>query len=173
MSQKAAVDTATEDLDFENKKYQVQLETSAGNIQLDLLTDVAPNHCRNMIGLAKIGYYDGLIFHRIIDNFMIQGGCPNGSGMGGPGYNVDAEFNATKHEPGVLSAARSSDPNSAGSQFFICTATHEYLDGQYTAFGKATPESMDVINQIGKVETNGSDKPLEDVTINKMSVVEI
>ena len=91
--------------------------------RLDMLTDVAPGHCNNMLGLAKIGFYNGLAFHRIIKGFMIQGGCPEGTGTGGPGYTIPAEFNATKHEPGVLSMARTSDPNSAGSQFFICLET--------------------------------------------------
>ncbi len=173
MSRKEEVEAAVKDVDFENKKYQVQLETSAGNIHLDLLPDVAPGHCKNMIGLARIGFYDGLVFHRIISNFMIQGGCPQGTGTGGPGYNVDAEFNDTPHVAGVLSMARSSDPNSAGSQFFVCLDTHAYLDGQYTAFGRATDESMDVVRAIGGVATDGGDRPKEDVKIKKATVVEI
>ena len=173
MSRKAEVDAAFADLDFENKKYQVQLETSLGNLHLDLDPDKAPGHCRNLIGLAKIGYYDGLIFHRIIPGFMIQGGCPDGNGMGGPGYKVDAEFNDTPHVEGVLSMARSSDPNSAGSQFFVCLDTSSYLDNQYTAFGKATPDSLEVLQAIGAVETSSSDRPLEDVTIKKATVVEL
>ena len=172
MSKQAEVEAAVADVDFENKQYQVQLETTAGNIQLDLLPDVAPNHCKNMIGLARIGFYDGLIFHRVIDGFMIQGGCPTGNGTGNPGYQVDAEFNTTPHEAGVLSMARAQDPNSAGSQFFICLGTHAYLDGQYTAFGKATPESMDVVNAIGTTPTDSGDRPLEEVKINQVTVVE-
>lgn len=128
MSRKAEVDKATADLDFDRKKYQVELDTSKGKITLDLLPDLAAGHCHNFIGLSRIGFYDNLIFHRIIPGFMIQGGCPNGSGMGGPGYKVDAEFNATPHVEGVLSMARSSDPNSAGSQFFICLGKHTHLD---------------------------------------------
>jgi peptidyl-prolyl cis-trans isomerase B (cyclophilin B) len=173
MSRKVEVDAAVADLDFENKNYQLQLETSAGDIQLDLLTKVAPEHCKNLIGLAKIGFYDGLIFHRIIPGFMIQGGCPQGSGTGGPGYNVDAEFNETPHVAGVLSMARSADPNSAGSQFFICLGDHTHLDGQYTAFGQATDASMAIVNSIGNVATNSGDRPNEEVTINKATVVEI
>lgn len=172
MSRKAEVEAATADLDFENKKYQLQLATTKGEIHLDLMPEVAPGHCTNLIGLSRIGFYDGLIFHRVIDGFMIQGGCPEGSGTGGPGYNVDAEFNSTPHVEGVLSMARSSDPNSAGSQFFVCLGTHDYLDNQYTAFGKATDASMDVVRAIGSVETDGGDRPLEEVKITKVTVVE-
>lgn len=172
MSRKAEVDAAVADLDFENKKYQVQLETSMGDLHLDLNPEKAPGHCRNLIGLAKIGYYEGLVFHRIIPGFMIQGGCPDGNGMGGPGYKVDAEFNDTAHVEGTLSMARSSDPNSAGSQFFVCLDATDYLDGQYTAFGQATPESLEVLKAIGAVKTDGNDRPLEDVTIKKVTVVE-
>ncbi len=172
MSRKAEVDAAVADLDFENKKYQVQLETSLGDLHLDLDPTNAPGHCRNLIGLARIGYYDGLIFHRIIPGFMIQGGCPDGNGMGGPGYKVDAEFNDTPHVEGVLSMARSSDPNSAGSQFFVCLDTSSYLDNQYTAFGRATEASLPVLQAIGGVKTDGSDRPLEEVKITKATVVE-
>jgi peptidyl-prolyl cis-trans isomerase B (cyclophilin B) len=172
MSQRTAVDKATENLDFKNTKYQIQLDTSEGGILLDLFPDVAPEHCRNFIGLTKIGFYDGLIFHRVIDGFMIQSGCPLGNGTGNPGYKIKAEFNNTPHEPGVLSAARSSDPNSAGSQFFICLEKAPHLDRQYSAFGKATPESMSVVRAIGKAKTNASDRPLQDVTIKKATVLE-
>jgi len=173
MSRKAEVDAAVADLDFENKSYQIQLETSKGDIHLDLLTKVAPEHCRNMIGLARIGFYDGLIFHRIISGFMIQGGCPQGTGTGGPGYNVDQEFNSTPHIPGVLSMARSADPNSAGSQFFVCLGAHTHLDGSYTAFGQATEATMPVVEAIGAVDVNPGDRPKEDVTITKATVVEV
>lgn len=173
MSRKSEVDAAIADLDFDNKKYQLQLDTSAGGIQLDLFTNIAPEHCKNIIGLAKIGFYDGLIFHRVIPGFMIQGGCPEGTGTGGPGYNLDAEFNETPHVPGVLSMARSADPNSAGSQFFICLGEASHLNGQYTAFGKAVDSCMPVVEAIGSVSTNRSDRPDEDVTINKATVVEV
>ncbi|MGB1930846.1 MAG: peptidylprolyl isomerase [Mariniblastus sp.] len=173
MSRKAEVEAAIADVDFENKKYQVHLDTSHGLIVLDMNPEVAPEHCKNIMGLAKIGFYDGLIFHRVISGFMIQGGCPQGSGTGGPGYNVDAEFNSTPHLAGTLSMARSSAPNSAGSQFFICLGTQDFLDGQYTVFGQATPESMSVVESIGSVSTNGSDRPDEDVTINAATVVEV
>ena len=172
MSHQAEVEKVTADLDFENKKYQIQLQTSMGDIHLDLDPSVAPGHCRNMIGLARIGFYDGLIFHRIIQGFMIQGGCPQGTGTGDPGYKIDAEFNATPHVPGVLSMARSSAPNSAGSQFFICLGAHTHLDGSYTAFGKATDETFEVVQQIGAVACGANDRPVEDVKIVKASVVE-
>ena len=173
MSLKSKVDAEVEDVDFENKNYQVQISTSAGDIYVNLLGDVAPEHCKNMIGLARLGFYNDKIFHRIIDGFMIQGGCPEGTGTGGPGYKVDAEFNSIPHEAGVLSAARSADPNSAGSQFFICLAKHEHLDGQYTAYGRATDESMQVVAKIGGVKKGANDRPVEDVTIHKMTVVEV
>ena len=170
---KAQVDSAVSDIDFENHTYQIELETTAGKILLDLFPDRAPNHCRNMIGLAKTGFYDGLVFHRVIDGFMIQGGCPQGNGMGGPGYQIDAEFNDMSHEPGVLSMARSSDPNSAGSQFFICLARHAHLDGQYTAFGKTADDaSLETVQKIGKVATGPQDRPVEEVRITKATVIE-
>lgn len=173
MNKKADVEAAAADLDFQNKKYQVQLETSKGTINLDLLPDVAPEHCKNVIGLSRIGYYDGLIFHRVISGFMIQGGCPDGVGTGGPGYNINAEFNNTPHEAGILSMARSSDPNSAGSQFFVCLDAHSYLDGQYTAFGRAADDaSMDVVRAIGNVATGSDDRPVEEVKITKATIVE-
>src|SRR6202166_3888686 len=133
-NRKAEVDAAAKEIDFAKNKYQVELDTSLGKITLNMLPEVAPGHCTNMLSLAKIGYYDGLIFHRIIKGFMIQGGCPEGSGTGGPGYQIKAEFNTTPHEPGVLSIARSGDPNSAGSQFFIVLEKSTHLDRQYTAF---------------------------------------
>jgi peptidyl-prolyl cis-trans isomerase B (cyclophilin B) len=173
MNRQQEVAKATEDLDFNNKKYQLQLKTNHGEIHINLSPDVAPNHCRNIIGLARIGYYDGLIFHRIIEGFMIQGGCPQGTGTGNPGYSVAAEFNKTPHVAGVLSAARSASPDSAGSQFFICLDAHSHLDGQYTAYGMTTPDTMDVVEKIGAVETARGDRPLEDVSIETMTVVEI
>jgi cyclophilin family peptidyl-prolyl cis-trans isomerase len=172
-NRKAEVEVAQKTLDLQNKKYQLELDTSAGKITLDMAPEVAPGHVANMLGLAKIGYYDGLIFHRIIKGFMIQGGCPEGSGMGGPGYMIKAEFNKMKHEPGVLSAARSSDPNSAGSQFFICLGAHSHLDGQYTAFGKtADAASLEVVKTIGTVPTDRNDRPQKPVTINAARVIE-
>jgi len=165
------VTEAQKDIDFSKNDYQVVLDTSMGQITLNLLPDVAPGHCKNILGLAKIGYYDGLIFHRVISGFMIQGGCPNGNGMGGPGYSIKAEFNATPHEPGVLSMARSSDPNSGGSQFFICLERVPHLDRQYSAFGKtADASSLDVVKKIGATPTDHNDRPNSPVSINKMTV---
>ena len=166
------VDQALEDIDLDNNQYQVHLDTSHGLIRLMLFPDTAPGHCQNIIGLAKTGYYDGLIFHRIISGFMIQGGCPDGRGSGGPGYTINAEFNERPHNPGTLSMARTSDPNSAGSQFFICLERQASLDNQYTVFGEtADAESLEVVQKIGAVKTDGSDKPLDDVTIKSVTVV--
>jgi len=123
------------------------IESGEGEIQIELYPDDAPNTVANFKALAAKGYYDGLNFHRVIPGFMAQGGCPRGDGTGGPGYKVKAEFNSRKHERGILSMARSSDPDSAGSQFYICYAAHPHLDGQYTVFGKVT-EGMDVVDNI-------------------------
>ena len=172
-NRKAEVDAAVKEVDFSKNKYQIELDTSAGKITLDLNSDVAPGHCKNMIGLAKIGYYDGVLFHRIIKGFMIQGGCPLGTGTGGPGYTIKAEFNTTPHEVGVVSMARTSDPNSAGSQFFICLGKHTHLDRQYTAFGKAADEaSLAVVRKIGEVKTDRNDRPVSDVTVKSAHVIE-
>lgn len=160
-------------IDFTKTKYEVNLDTSLGLIRLELFPEVAPGHCKNIISLAKAGFYDNLIFHRVIKGFMIQGGCPQGTGTGGPGYQIPAEFNPTPHEPGVLSMARTSDPNSAGSQFFICLERVPYLDNQYTVFGKtADAESLAVVKSIGAVRTGPQDRPVEPVTITKATVVE-
>jgi peptidyl-prolyl cis-trans isomerase B (cyclophilin B) len=128
-----------------------KIQTSEGDFTVELWDDVAPKHAENFKKLVESDFYDGLTFHRIIPGFVIQGGCPKGDGTGGPGWNVDAEFNDRRHEPGVLSMARSADPNSAGSQFFVClTREHcQHLDGQYTAFGKVI-EGMDTIEKIAK-----------------------
>jgi len=171
-SRKAEVDAALKTFDFTKNTYQIELDTNHGKIVLDLLPDVAPGHCKNMLALASIGFYDGLIFHRVIKDFMIQGGCPDGTGMGGPGYAVKAEFNSTPHVKGVLSMARSNNPDSAGSQFFICTGDPRFLDNQYTAFGRcADKASLDVVLKIGVVKTNGQDRPLEDVKIKTAKVL--
>ena len=170
---KPQVDAAVADVDFDTKHYQIELNTSQGRILLDLYPDKAPGHCTNMIGLTRIGFYDGIVFHRVIQGFMNQAGCPEGRGTGGPGYTIDAEFNDTPHEPGTLSMARTSDPNSAGSQFFLCAARTPYLDGQYTAFGKtADQESLEVVQQINAVPTGPNDRPTEDVVIESARVIE-
>lgn len=172
-NRKAEVDAATTDIDFGKSKYQVKLETSKGDITIDMWPDVAPGHVKNMLGLVKIGYYDGLIFHRVIKGFVIQGGCPVGNGTGGPGYSIKAEFNPKRHEPGVLSMARTQDPNSAGSQFFLCLENVPYLDNQYTVFGKAMDaSSLETIQAIGASKTGSMDRPVDPVTINKASIIE-
>ncbi len=171
-NRKAEVDAAVKDVDFSKNDYQIELTTNHGKILLNLLPDVAPGHCSNIIGLTKIGYYNGVMFHRVISGFMIQGGCPLGSGTGGPGYTIKAEFNATPHVAGVLSMARTNDPNSAGSQFFICLGTQAFLDRQYTAFGRtADTASMDVVSKIGTTKTDRNDKPLEAATIQTATVI--
>ena len=140
---------------------QATIATDHGDITVELWEDVAPNHAANFLKLADAGFYDNLIFHRIVPEFVIQGGCPRGDGTDGPGWNVNAEFNDREHHPGVLSMARSQDPDSAGSQFFIClTREHcQHLDNQYTAFGKVV-EGMDVVEKLGALEVDNSQRPL-------------
>lgn len=141
----------------------------------ELYPEIAPNTVKNFISLINKNYYDGLIFHRVIEGFMIQGGCPNGNGMGGPGYQIKGEFknngfdNSLKHTEGVLSMARSMLPNSAGSQFFIMHKNSPHLDGEYAAFGKVT-EGMDIINKIAAVKTDYSDRPVEEQKMKKVTV---
>lgn len=141
----------------------------------ELYPEIAPNTVNNFISLVKKGYYNGLIFHRIIPGFMIQGGCPDGTGMGGPGYCIKGEFsqngfkNDLKHTKGVLSMARTMAPNTAGSQFFIMHQTSPHLDGAYAAFGKIT-EGLDVIDTIANVPTNYMDKPMKDQVIKTMEI---
>lgn len=147
-----------------------------GTIKAELYPDKAPNTVNNFISLANSGFYDGLIFHRVIEGFMNQGGDPDGVGTGGPGYSIKGEFsnngytnNDLKHTAGVLSMARANDPDSAGSQFFIMAEEASYLDGDYAAFGKVI-EGMDVVEAINSVETNSNDKPLKDVVIESITV---
>ena len=148
---------------------------NGGVIKAELYPDVAPISVQNFVKLAGNGFYNGLTFHRVIPGFMIQGGCPEGTGMGGPGYTIKGEFSANgvvnnlKHERGVLSMARAMDPDSAGSQFFIMHETSPHLDGQYAAFGKVI-EGMDVVDRIANVRTDYSDKPLEPQVIEVMTV---
>lgn len=154
----------------------VTMEMESGeNIEIELYPEVAPNTVNNFIFLIEDGFYDGLIFHRVIPDFMIQGGDPEGSGLGGPDYAIKGEFasngfdNDLKHEPGVLSMARSQDPDSAGSQFFIVTGDADHLDGDYAAFGKVV-DGMEVVEEIVTVESDEQDKPLEDQIITSMTV---
>ena len=167
----ADLQKAAKAVDLDGFDYQVTLDTTAGTIRLDLDARHAPGHVRNMVALAESGFYDGVGFHRIIKGFMIQGGCPEGTGTGGPGYKIPAEFNKTPHEPGVLSMARTNDPNSAGSQFFICLERVPHLDNQYTAFGRtADADSLAVVKAIGEVRTGAGDRPVQPVVINKATV---
>ena len=167
----ADLQKAAKAVDLDGFDYEVTLDTSAGPIRLALDSKVAPGHVRNMVALAESGFYDSGCFHRIIKGFMIQGGCPEGTGTGGPGYKIPAEFNRTPHEPGVLSMARTNDPNSAGSQFFICLERVPHLDNQYTVFGRtADAASLDVVKAIGNVKTGAQDRPVEPVTIKKATV---
>jgi peptidyl-prolyl cis-trans isomerase B (cyclophilin B) len=143
------------------------ISTKFGDIYLEFFPKFAPNHVDNFIKLAKQGFYDGCTFHRVIPGFMIQGGDPNSKdddrsndGTGGPGYTIDAEFNQMHHARGILSMARSMDPNSAGSQFFIMVEDKTHLDGQYTVFGKVI-DGMDVVDQIVSAERDNRDNPLE------------
>lgn len=146
-----------------------------GVIKLELYPKIAPESVKNFISLANSKFYDGLIFHRVISGFMIQGGCPKGNGTGGPGYNIKGEFsangvdNSLSHERGVISMARAMAYDSAGSQFFICHADSQFLDGPYAAFGKVI-EGMDVVDAIASVKTNSQDKPLQDQVIDSIRV---
>ena len=142
-----------------------------GELVLKFLPDIAPNHVKNFLDLAKKKFYDGTTFHRVIPGFMIQGGDPNSKsqdrasyGMGGPGHRVKAEFNSKPHKRGVLSMARSNDPDSAGSQFFICVADANFLDWQYTAFGEVV-SGMEVADKIVSVKRDGRDNPLERIEV--------
>jgi len=173
-NRRAEVDKALADVDFSKNKYQVEFDTTAGTILLDVYPEVAPGHAKNLIGLTKIGFYDGIIFHRVIPNFVVQVGCPEGTGTGGPGYRIPQEFNKTLHDAGILSMARTSDPNSAGSQFFICLSRQgtASLDNQYTVFGKtANDESLAVVQKIGAAETDYNDRPKKEVKINRGRVI--
>ena len=144
-------------------------------IKAELYPEIAPNTVNNFISLVKKGFYDGLIFHRVINGFMIQGGCPDGTGMGGPGYSIKGEFaqngvkNELRHTEGVLSMARAMHPDSAGSQFFIMHKNAPHLDGAYAAFGKVT-EGMDVVDRIAATKTGLNDKPKADQRMKKVTV---
>ena len=150
---------------------------NGGRITLEMDRDAAPNTVKNFLYLASNGFYDGLEFHRVISGFMIQGGCPDGTGMGGPGHSIKGEFaangfnNPLKHKRGVISMARSMNPNSAGSQFFIMHADAPHLDGQYAAFGRVT-DGMDVVDEIASVSTDGYDRPMFSMKMKSVEVVE-
>jgi len=153
------------------------IETNLGNIQFNLLPELAPEHVRNFIKLAQDGFYDGTLFHRVIPGFMIQGGDPNTKdsnlknqwGMGGPGYNIKAEFNSRSHLRGIISMARSQDPDSAGSQFFIITSDSTFLDREYTVFGEVT-DGMDVADKIVNLPRDGNDCPQHEAKMIKIGI---
>lgn len=144
-------------------------------IKAELYPEIAPNTVRNFISLINNKFYDGIIFHRVIAGFMIQGGCPKGTGTGGPGYSIKGEFtsngfkNDLKHDKGVLSMARAMSPNSAGSQFFIMHQKSPHLDGQYAAFGKVT-EGLDIVDKIASTQTGYGDRPVKDVRLKSVTV---
>lgn len=145
-------------------------------MEIELYPEIAPETCANFEKLVKAGFYNGLTFHRVIKGFMIQGGCPKGNGMGGPGWTIRGEFaanghkNDLKHTKGVLSMARTMDPNSAGSQFFIMHEAAPHLDGQYAAFGKVV-NGLDVVDEIANVRTGWADKPSQPVVMEKVEIV--
>ncbi|PID82389.1 MAG: peptidylprolyl isomerase [Clostridiales bacterium] len=157
------------------KKVLMRIE-KYGDIELELYEDIAPKTVENFTKLVEEGFYDGLIFHRVIEGFMIQGGCPDGTGMGGPGHNIFGEFsqngfeNNLKHTAGVISMARAANPNSAGSQFFIMHKDSPHLDGSYAAFGRVI-KGQDIVDSIATVKTDMRDKPLEDVKIEEVKLV--
>ena len=159
---------------MENPIVTIEME-NGGIIKAELYPEIAPQSVYNFIDLIEHNFYDGLIFHRVIEGFMIQGGCPDGTGMGGPGYCIKGEFlfngfdNKLKHKRGVLSMARSSSPNSAGSQFFIMHEDAPHLDKQYAAFGKVI-EGMEVVDEIAKTKVDRNDKPLTEQKMKKVTV---
>ena len=175
---KSITDESTEDNSIESTENlpiaTIEVE-GYGIIKAELYPEIAPNTVNNFIYLANSGFYDNLTFHRVIKDFMIQGGDPNGNGTGGPGYSIEGEFtsngiaNSLKHTEGVLSMARAQDPNSAGSQFFIMTKAASHLDGDYAAFGKVI-NGMDVVHEIENVKTGSNDKPKEDIVIKSINV---
>lgn len=161
---------------METKNPVVTFELENGSVmKAELYPEVAPNTVKNFVSLVNKGFYNGLIFHRVIRGFMIQGGCPDGNGTGGPGYGIKGEFaangvqNDLSHTPGVLSMARAQHPDSAGSQFFIMHESAPYLNGQYAAFGKLT-EGMEVVDAIANMPTDYMDRPMEDVVMKAVTV---
>ncbi len=152
----------------------IELE-NGGKIEVELNREAAPNTVKNFLYLARQGFYDGLLFHRVIPGFMIQGGCPDGTGMGGPGYCIKGEFasngckNPLRHQRGVLSMARAANPNSAGSQFFIMHQDAPHLDGQYAAFGRVT-SGMEAVDEIAATQTDMRDRPKTDIRIKHIEI---
>jgi peptidyl-prolyl cis-trans isomerase B (cyclophilin B) len=153
------------------KVYVARMDTTAGPIVLELYPKLAPHHVNSFVFLAKENFYNGVIFHRVIPGFMIQGGDPTGTGGGGPGYSLKAEFNDTKHTRGVLSMARTPDPDSAGSQFFIMHDTAPSLDNKYTVFGKVT-EGIETVDKIVTAPTGANDRPVDPVKIKSIKIEE-
>ena len=154
-----------------SKTYVATIETTEGTITAELYPRIAPETVNAFVFLAKQGFYEGVIFHRVIPGFMIQGGDPTGTGTGGPGYRVPAEFNKRKHTRGVLSAARTNDPNSAGSQFFIMHGDAPYLDNQYTVFGKVI-EGLETVDKIANAPTGANDRPRDPTSIKSITIEE-
>ncbi len=158
---------------------QVTIQTDFGDMSLTFLPEKAPKHVENFVELAESGFYDGLTFHRVVEGFMIQGGCPKGTGTGDGPRRLGAEFNDTRHVRGTMSMARSSDPDSASCQFFICLDDANFLDGQYSAFGQIADEaSLETLGKIGAVKTRDAgagekSTPLETIKINKMIVTDV
>lgn len=154
----------------EAKRQTATFETSMGTFKIELFNDLAPKTVKNFTDLAEKGFYDGIIFHRVIEKFMIQGGCPQGTGMGGPGHTIPDEFGkGLKHDkPGMLSMANAG-PNTGGSQFFITLVPTPWLDGKHAIFGQVV-EGMDIVEKIGKVPTDSRDRPLQKVIINKLTI---
>lgn len=153
------------------KEMVAVVETNMGTFSFKFYPEDAPQTVASFKKLANKGFYDGLIFHRVIAGFMMQGGDPTGTGTGGPGYTIKAEFNKHSHMAGTVSMARSGDPDSAGSQFFVCLAAASHLDGQYTVFGQVI-DGMDVVDAIGKTKTDRGDRPIEEVVMKKVTIQE-
>ena len=153
------------------KVYVARMETTLGPIVIELYPKQAPHHVNSFVFLAREGYYDGVIFHRVIPGFMAQGGDPTGTGGGGPGYELKAEFNDTKHTRGVVSAARTADPDSAGSQFFLMHGDAPHLDGKYTAYGKIV-EGIEVVDKIVELPRDASDRPNDPPSIKSIKIEE-
>ena len=150
------------------------IETTAGSMRFEFFPDKAPGHVKNFVELAENGFYNGTVFHRVINGFMIQGGCPRGDGTGGPGHTIAAEFNDVHHDRGVLSMARAADPDSAGSQFFVCHGDADFLDGKYTAFGRMV-DGDETLETIATAEVRSGpggemSRPVDPVQVSKVTI---